>query len=117
MKKITDIMRDLWRCIITGILLSTVLSIIVGIICLVVYKGDLISIVNGIKTVLICIGAFLMILVAILIMKRNKEKPMENVTQWKDKYRVFSYKAVFLFVAVTILILGGIIDWFLYYKL
>lgn len=117
MKKIKEFLEDLCRCVLMGLALSAIISIVVGIICVFIYKGNIINIINGIKTVLICIGALGMILVAILILKRNKEKTMEHINEWKKKYKVFSYKGVMLIVTITILICGGIIDWFLCYKL
>lgn len=117
MKKLNQIFKDIFRCIAIGIALSTIISTVIAIICVFMYKGNIVNIVGGIKTVLICIGALGMILVAILLMKKKKEKPMEYINEWKKKYKVLSYKMVMLFVTLTILICGGIIDWFLYYRL
>jgi len=39
------------------------------------------------------------------------------INEWKKKYKIFSYEMVMLFITLTILICGGIIDWFLFYKL
>lgn len=117
MKKLSEIFKDIFRCIAMGIALSASISTVIAIICVFMYKGNIVNIVGGIKTVLICIGALGMILVAILLMKKKKEKPMEYINEWKKKYKVLSYKMVMLFVTLTILICGGIIDWFLYYRL
>ena len=104
MKKISELFKD-------------IVSIAISIMCVFMYKGNIVNIVCGIKTVLICIGAFGMILVAILLMKKKKEKPMKYINEWKKKYKIFSYEMVMLFITLTILICGGIIDWFLFYKL
>ena len=117
MKKLSELFKDIIRCIAMGIALSAIISIVIAIICVFMYKGNIINIVSGIKTVLICIGALGMILVAILLLKKQKEKPMEYINEWKKKYKILSYKWVMLFVTLTILICGGFIDWFLYYKL
>ncbi|MCQ2968890.1 MAG: hypothetical protein MJ191_01985 [Clostridium sp.] len=117
MKKLSQIFNDIFKCIAIGITLTVSLSIVIAIICLFSYKGNIINIVSVIKTVLIFIGAFGMILVAILIMKKKKEKPMQYINEWKKRYKILSYKYVMLFVTLTILTCGGIIDWVLYYKL
>lgn len=117
MKKISELFKDIVRCIAIGVTISAIISIVIAIICAFMYKGNIVNIVGGIKTVLICIGALGMILVAILLMKKKKEKPMKYINEWKKKYKIFSYEIVMLFITLTILICGGIIDWFLFYKL
>ena len=84
MKKLSEIFKDIFRCIAMGIALSVVISTVIAIICAFIYKGHIVNIVGGIKTVLICIGALGMILVAILLMKKKKEKPMEYINEWKN---------------------------------
>ena len=75
MKKISELFKDIVRCIAIGITISAIISIAISIMCVFMYKGNIVNIVCEIKTVLICIGAFGMILVAILLMKKKKEKP------------------------------------------
>ena len=77
MKKISELFKDIVRCIAIGITISAIISIAISIMCVFMYKGNIVNIVCGIKTVLICIGAFGMILVAMLLMKKKKEKPMK----------------------------------------
>ena len=75
MKKISELFKDIVRCIAIGVTISAIISIVIAIICAFMYKGNIVNIVGGIKTVLICIGALGMILVAMLLMKKKKEKP------------------------------------------
>ena len=98
MKKISELFKDIVRCIAIGITISAIISIAISIMCVFMYKGNIVNIVCGIKTVLICIGAFGMILVAILLMKKKKEKPMKYINEWKKKYKIFSYEMVMLFI-------------------
>lgn len=57
MKKISELFKDIVRCIAIGITISAIISIAISIMCVFMYKGNIVNIVCGIKTVLICIGS------------------------------------------------------------
>ena len=59
----------------------------------------------------------LIVFIIILIIKKKSESPLKYIDQWKEKFKVFSYKVVLIFSSIIILLCGGIIDWFLFYKL
>ena len=70
-----------------------------------------------IRSALLITGSFGLLLSAILIIKKKSESPLKYIDQWKEKFKVFSYKVVLIFSSIIILLCGGIIDWFLFYKL
>lgn len=117
MKKLVNVLKDFIKTIKLGVIISLVITIILGLISIIVNKGDMIKMLQVIKAALLIIGAFGFILVAILILKKKTEKPLEYIEEWRKKYEIFSYKLVLLLASLTILLCGGIIDWFLVYRL
>ena len=73
--------------------------------------------IQNIKSILLIVGALGMILGAMLMISRKNRKELVFIDQWKEKFKVFSYKVVLIFSSIIILLCGGIIDWFLFYKL
>ena len=117
MKNLVDILRDLIKTFILGVIISIGISIVIGLIAVLVNKGDIKATIEVIRSALLIIGAFGLLLSALLIIKKRSEEQLEHINQWREKFKVFSYKVVLIFSSISILMCGGIIDWFLYYKL
>ena len=80
-------------------------------------SSDIKTTIEVIRSALLITGSFGLLLSAILIIKKKSESPLKYIDQWKEKFKVFSYKVVLIFSSIIILLCGGIIDWFLFYKL
>ena len=109
MKRLVCLLRDLMKTLILGGIISIGIAIVIGLIALLVNKV--------IRSALLITGSFGLLLSAILIIKKKSESPLKYIDQWKEKFKVFSYKVVLIFSSIIILLCGGIIDWFLFYKL
>ncbi len=111
MKKMNEIIRDFFKCIITGSLISLGIILVVGIISLLVSGFNFSKVIQIIRSALLIIGPLGIILGAILILKKNNEEEFSFIDQWKRKYSVFSYKVVLIGVSFIIVLYGGVIDW------
>ena len=116
MKRLVCLLRDLMKTLILGGIISIGIAIVIGLIALLVNKGNIKTTIEVIRSALLITGSFGLLLSAILIIKKS-ESPLKYIDQWKEKFKVFSYKVVLIFSSIIILLCGGIIDWFLFYKL
>ena len=117
MKRLVCLLRDLMKTLILGGIISIGIAIVIGLIALLVNKGNIKTTIEVIRSALLITGSFGLLLSAILIIKKKSESPLKYIDQGKEKFKVFSYKVVLIFSSIIILLCGGIIDWFLFYKL
>ena len=108
------IINDIFRCLKSSSIISLSIGILVGIISFITNKGSLIESAYAIRSTLLIIGSLIIVLGAILILKKRTENQLENIEEWKEKYKKFSYKTVMILNGFIIVLYGGIIDWILY---
>jgi len=111
MKKISEVLKDFFKSIIVGSLISLVIVLIVGIISLLISKFNLNQSIQNVRSTLLIIGSLGIMLGALLILKKRTEKELLFKEDWQKKYNVLSYKTVLILISFIILLYGGIIDW------
>lgn len=111
MEKLIRIIKDFIKCIFVGSCISFGIIIIVGIISLLVSKFDLRQSLEIIRSAILIIGSLGIVLGALLILKKRKEKELQFKEQWKKRYSVFSYRVVIIVNSFIIILYGGAIDW------
>ena len=120
MKRLVCLLRDLMKTLILGGIISIGIAIVIGVIALLVNKGNIKTTIEVIRSALLITGSFGLLLAALKSVAAKglkSESPLKYIDQWKEKFKVFSYKVVLIFSSIIILLCGGIIDWFLFYKL
>ena len=110
MKVLNAILRDFFKCLIWGTIISLGIFIVIGIIALLANKFDIVKSLSIIRSALLIIGPLGMALGAFLILKKRTEKEFEFIEDWKEKYSVFSYRLVVILVSIIITLYGSIID-------
>ena len=108
------IISDSLKCIKLGSLLSLIIVVLMGIIGLLINKGNILESVYIIRGALLMIGSLAVILGSMLILKKRSEKELEHIEEWKEKYKKFSYKTVIILNGFVILSYGVFLDWLLY---
>ncbi|WP_291650285.1 hypothetical protein [Clostridium sp.] len=111
MRKLNGIINDFIKCMIIGSFISLAIILGGGIISLIISKFNWQQSLNIVRSALLIIGPLGMILGAILILRKREEKELLFIDQWREKYRVFSYKIVLIIVSLIVILYGGTIDW------
>ena len=114
MKIINGIIKDFVKSIAWGSIAMLFISVFIGIISLLATKFDLIKSLEIIRSALLIVGPFLMLISAFLIIKKTNEKKLEYIDDWKMKFNVFSYKVVLIIISFTITIYGSLIDFIIF---
>lgn len=111
MEKLSKIIKDFIKCIFIGSCISFMIIFIVGIISLIVSKFDWRHSLEIIRSVILITGSLAMVLGALLVLKKEKEKELKFKDQWQKKYSIFSYRTVVIVGSFIIILYGVIIDW------
>lgn len=113
MEKLIRIIKDFIKCLFVGSCISFGIIIIVGIISLLISKFDWIQSLQIVRSSILIIGSLGIVLGALLILKKRKEKELQFKEQWQKRYSVFSYRAVIIVNSFIIILYGGAVDWFI----
>ena len=111
MKRLLCLLRDLMKTLILGGIISIGIAIVIGLIALLVNKGNIKTTIEVIRSALLITGSFGLLLSAILIIKKKSESPLKYIDQWKEKCNILSYKSVLIYVSSFITLYGGFIEW------
>ena len=114
MKKLVEFINDFRKCFIIGTLIDLLMVFAVGIFSLIISKFNFEQTIQNIRSILLIVGSLGMILGSLLIVNKRNTKELVFIDQWKEKYRILSYKAVLIVVSCIIILYGGIIDWINY---
>lgn len=111
MEKLIRVIKDFIKCIFIGSCISFGIIVIVGIISLLVSKFDWRQSLEVVRSAILIIGSLGIVLGALLILKKRKEKELQFKEQWQKKYSIFSYRIVVIVDSFVIILYGGVIDW------
>ena len=113
---IKNIGKDILKSIQYGCVLSSVLTLIGGLLGIITSKTKWISVLESIKATLFVVGSIglLMGAVAILIKHRKKDSDLEESDEWKKKFKVISFKTALIIISFVVLIYGCIVDGILF---
>ncbi|MBS4957064.1 MAG: hypothetical protein KHZ99_08435 [Clostridium sp.] len=114
MRKIVGFINDFIKCFIIGTLITFSIAFFVGIFSLIISKFNFEQAIQNIKSILLIVGSLGMILGGLLIINIKNRKELVFIDQWKEKYKILSYKTVLIVVSCVIVLYGGIIDWINY---
>ena len=78
MKRLVCLLRDLMKTLILGGIISIGIAIVIGVIALLVNKGNIKTTIEVIRSALLITGSFGLLLSAILIIKKNAIKLHKN---------------------------------------
>lgn len=114
MEKTKNFFKDFVKSMIIGCIAALALATASGLVLLIVYRGNVMSILQGIKVVLLFTGAAGLILTTGFIIKTDARRPLDHINEWKQKFRTLNFVSVIFIAAITILIIGIIFDNFLF---
>lgn len=114
MRKIVGFINDFIKGFIIGTLITFSIAFFVGIFSLIISKFNFEQAIQNIKSILLIVGSLGMILGGLLIINIKNRKELVFIDQWKEKYKILSYKTVLIVVSCVIVLYGGIIDWINY---
>jgi uncharacterized protein YacL len=136
--KIKQVWHDLLLCIISGVIIGLIISLISIISGLVVFQYNFVKAFILIRSVLFLCGSLLLVLGVFMwltdsfkknrsIMNRfNLEKQTDQNSTWnyemesnsrvylREKFKIFNYREVFISVATIIIVMGCMVDYLCY---
>jgi uncharacterized membrane protein HdeD (DUF308 family) len=101
---------DFYKCLKYSSVANLIFVLLTGIISLIVSKANLISTLGSIKTALFLIGSLGLIIGAVSIMKKSRQKELVWIEQWKKKFKVFSYRLTIIIMSIITILYGCIFD-------
>lgn len=111
MDTIKNYAKDIIKAILIGLIISSLIAIVFGIIGLTINGGDFSKALRVSQQGLFVIGALTLIVVAALFLKRDGRRGLEDKDGWKSQFKVMNFSMVILIVGVFILLVGGMLDY------
>lgn len=109
MKRLKKVGADFYKCLKYSSLASMVLVIISGIFSLILSGGSLITALESIKAVLFAAGSAGLIIGAVSILRKDREKE-KDWSEWKKRFEIFSYRVTVIIMSIIVLLYGCILD-------
>jgi hypothetical protein len=100
---------DFYKCVRYSSFVSGILIILIGVGSFVLSSGNLITALESIKAVLFAIGSIGLIMGAVSIIKKDREKDKDWL-EWKKRFEIFSYRLTISVISIIILLYGCVID-------
>jgi hypothetical protein len=100
---------DFYKCVRYSSFVSGILIILIGVGSFVLSSGNLITALESIKAVLFAIGSIGLIMGAVSIIKKDREKDKDWL-EWKKRFEIFSYRLTISVMSIIILLYGCVID-------
>ncbi|MDW2797362.1 hypothetical protein RZO55_07200 [Clostridium boliviensis] len=94
-------------------LASMVLVVISGIFGLILSGGNLLNALECIKAVLFAVGSIGLIIGAVSILRKDREKD-KDWSEWKKRFEIFTYRVTVIIMSIIVLLYGCISDEFLF---
>lgn len=109
MERLKIVGVDFYKCLKYGSLVSIILVIVSGVFSFIISGGSLITTLENIKAVLFASGSIGLMIAAVSILKRDREKE-KDWSEWKKRFKIFSYRVTTSIMSIIILLYGCIID-------
>lgn len=109
MDRIKIMGMDFYKCLKYSSFVSGILVILIGVCSFVISRGNLITALESIKAVLFAVGSIGLIMGAVSIIKKDREKDRDWL-EWKKRFEIFSYRVTISIMSIIILLYGCIID-------
>nr|WP_314466064.1 hypothetical protein [uncultured Clostridium sp.] len=100
---------DFYKCLKYSSFVSMILVIVSGVCSFIISGGDLATALENIKAVLFGSGSMGLIIAAASILKRDREKE-KDWSEWKKRFKIFSYRVTVIIMSVVVLLYGCIAD-------
>lgn len=108
-KRLKMVLADFWKCLKYSSLASMVLVIVSGIFGLILSGGSLLTALDNIKAVLFFVGSAGLIIGAVSILRKDREKE-KDWSEWKKRFEIFSYRVTVIIMSIIVLLYGCILD-------
>lgn len=108
-KRLKNVGVDFYKCLKYSSLVSVILVIVSGVCSLVISRGSLMTTLENIKAVLFAAGSIGLMIAAVSILKRDREKEKDWL-EWKKRFKIFSYRVTIIIVSMIVLLYGCIAD-------
>lgn len=106
-----NIFYDFIKCLKIGTAVSLILGLLGFILSLVICNFNFYKALEAVRSILFIVGSFGIIIGALLILKKESRRKFEYINEWKDKFKIFSYEVVLIFISVFIILYGCIADY------
>lgn len=110
-KSFFNFFKDILRCAYIGICISAGVLLLVGLILPIIIGFDIFRIFDGAKNVLYFAGSLGLFLSAGFFMKRDGTRPLVYKDKWKKYFKKLNIGFVIMFVSLSIIIMGIIIQY------
>ena len=100
---------DFYKCLKYSSIVSIILVLVSGVCSFIISGGSLITVLESIKAVLFASGSIGLMIAAVSILKRDREKE-KDWYEWKKRFKIFSYRVTIGIMSIIILLYGCIID-------
>lgn len=109
--------HDLLVCLIWAVIGSAVTAAVGALLGLIMYDSAEVPIpaLQGAVSGLLIVGSLAMLCSAFFFTRRSRKEDSSMGKFWKEKFRCFSYQAVFLSVSVIILLIGCALERVLFF--
>ncbi|GLB28406.1 hypothetical protein LAD12857_03290 [Lacrimispora amygdalina] len=109
MERLKDMGVDFYKCLKYSSLVSLIFMMVSGLCSFIISGGSLTTALECIKAVLFASGSIGLMIAAVSILKRDREKE-KDWYEWKKRFKIFSYRVTIAIMSITILLYGCIID-------
>lgn len=109
MDRIKIMGMDFYKCLKYSSFVSGILVMLIGVCSFVISRGNLITALESIKAVLFAVGSIGLIMGAVSIIKKDREKDRDWL-EWKKRFEIFTYRVTISIISIIILLYGCIID-------
>lgn len=107
----SNVGHDLVRCLIAGVLVSSIAAAVGALLGLLFYGDDVfLPPLQGVVSALMLVGSLSMLCSAFFFARWRRKEGSGMSKFWNSKFRCFSYQAGFLAISVFVLALGCILD-------
>lgn len=110
MKKIKSILKDIYKVLKIGSIISLVIVILCTIYSISVHGCFLINILTSISKGLFIIGSIFMFISAGFLIKKDSSRELKNKLEWQEKFKVLNFVNVILCLSIVIIFYGIIVD-------
>lgn len=106
MKQMVNFLFDILKCLILALIISLVILSISGAIYFLLYKGDLMGILNSVKRANYTIGIVGLFLSSGFFVQRNATRPLVYHEEWRNHFKFFNLGFVIMFISLFVCSFG-----------
>lgn len=112
-KSLNNVLCDIAHCLRNGTLAALILSALAFILGVLFNSFNIMKAIEAVRSTLLIVGPLGVIVGSLLILFKKSEKEFKYIDEWKEKFKVLSYKIVIIMIGFTITFFGCIVDYIL----